>query len=218
MYYADIPYRHTDVPEKHAWTVKYMKIGEAQQLYREQVQAYRTQKSAMSKQLETLRTKMENSADGQAKYGEEAATLELTLKALDEKQKEYQDYLSQLTEQYCAYWNATVAEQQKDASAEYAADMGKILLVARRIMKGDIVPLSDEKKLMDFSMDMYQIAKNVGAMAQREKREKHKSLWEDEEKKEYDDPQEVAENAQVSGSGPEIVDVADTMASVAPTE
>lgn len=206
------------MPEKYAWTVKYMKVGEAQQLYREQVQAYRTQKSAVSKQLETLRTKMETSAGGQAQYGEEAATLELTLKALDEKQKEYQDYLSQLAEQYCAHWNATVAEQQKDASAEYAADMGKILLVARRIMKGDIVPLSDEKKLMEFSMDMYQIAKNVGAMVQREKREKHKSLWEDKEKKEYDDPQEVAENAEVSGSGPEIVDVADTMASVAPAE
>ena len=193
-----------------------MKIGEAQQIYREQVQAYRTQKSAVSKQLETLRTKMETEAYGQVKYGEEAATLELTLKALDEKQKEYQDYLSQLTEQYCAHWNATVAEQQKDASAEYAADMGKILLVARRLMKGDIVPLSDEKKLMEFSMDMYQIAKNVGAMVQRDKREKHKSLWGDEEKKEYDDPQEVAENAEVAGSGPEIVDVAETMASVAP--
>ena len=204
--------------EKHAWMVRKMKIGEAQQIYREQVQAYRTQKSAVSKQLETLRTKMETEAYGQAKYGEEAATLELTLKALDEKQKEYQDYLSQLTEQYCAHWNATVAEQQKDASAEYAADMGKILLVARRIMKGDIVPFSDEKKLMEFSMDMYQVAKNVGAMVQREKREKHKSLWKDEEKKEYDDPQEVAENAEVSGSGPEIVNVADTMASVAPTE
>ena len=195
-----------------------MKIGEAQQIYREQVKAYREQKSVVSMQLEKLRSKIEISPDGQEKYGEEAATLELTLNALDEKQKEYQDYLSQLTEQYCAHWNATVAEQQKDASADYAADMGKILLVARRIMKGDIVPFSDEKKLMEFSMDMYQIAKNVGAMAQREKREKHKSLWEDEEKKEYDDPQEIAENAEAAGTGPEIVDVADTMASVAPAE
>ena len=195
-----------------------MKISEAQQVYREQVKAYQEQKSAVSKQLKTLRSRMEVSADAQERYGEEAATLELTLNALNEKQKEYQDYLSTLADQYCAYWNATVAEQQKDAAAEHAADMGKILLVAHRIMKGDIVPFSDEKKLMEFSMDMYQIAKNVGAMVQREKREKHKSLWKDEEEKQYDDPQEVAENAEASGAAPEIVDVADTMAAVAPGE
>ena len=195
-----------------------MKIGEAQQVYREQVKAYQEQKSAVSKQLKTLRSRMEVSADAQEKYGEEAATLELTLNALNEKQKEYQDYLSTLADQYCAYWNAAASEQQKDAAAEQAADMGKILLVAHRIMKGDIVPFSDEKKLMEFSMDMYQIAKNVGAMVQREKREKHKSLWEEKEEKQYDDPQEVAENAEASGSAPEIVAVADTMAAVVPAE
>ena len=195
-----------------------MKIGEAQQIYREQVKAYQEQKSAVSKQLKTLRSRMEGSPAAQEKYGEEAATLELTLNALNDKQKEYQDYLSKLADQYCAYWNAAASEQQKDAAAEHAADMGKILLVAHRIMKGDIVPFSDERKLMEFSMDMYQIAKNVGAMAQREKREKHKSLWEEEEEKQYDDPQEVAENAEASGTAPEIVDVADTMASAAPAK
>lgn len=195
-----------------------MKIGEAQQLYREQVKAYRTQKSEISKQLKTLQSRMERSEEAKEQYGSEAATLELTLEALDEKQKEYQDYLSQLADQYCAYWNATAAEQQADAAAEYAVNMGKIMEVARRIMKGSIVPASDEKKLMEYSNELYQTAKNIGAMVQREKREKYKSLWEDEEKKEYDDPQEVAENAEAATAGPAIVDVADTMASVAPAE
>lgn len=193
-----------------------MRIGEAQQLYREQVKEYRTQKSAISKQLESLRSKMENSPEGQEKYGSEAATLELTLDALDEKQKEYQDYLDKLTDQYCAYWNAAVAEQQKDATAEYTAELGKIMEVARRLMKGSIVPTSDERKLMEYSMDLYQAAKNIGAIIQREKREKYKSLWGEEEEKEYDDPREVAENAEASGAAPEIVAVEDTVASVAP--
>ena len=193
-----------------------MKIGEAQQLYREQVKEYRTQKSAISKQLENLRSKMENSPKGQEKYGSEAATLELTLDALDEKQKEYQDYLDKLADQYCAYWNATVAEQQKDATAEYIAELGKIMEVARRLMKGSIVPASDERKLMEYSMDLYPAAKNIGAIIQREKREKYKSLWGEEEEKEYDDPREAAENAEASGAAPEIVAVEDTMASVAP--
>lgn len=201
------------MPKQHAWMVKDMKIGEAQQIYREQVKAYQEQKSAVSKQLKTLRSRMEASPEGQEKYGEEAATLELTLNALNDKQKEYQDYLSKLADQYCAYWNAAASEQQKDAAEKYAVDMGKIMEVARRIMKGGIVPASDEKKLMEFSFDMYQMAKNIGALAKREKHEKYKSLWGEEEEKQYDDPQEAAENAEASGPAPEIVDVADTMAS-----
>lgn len=192
-----------------------MKIGEAQQLYREQVKAYQTQKSAVAKQLEQVRSRMERYPDGQEKYGSEAATLELTLNKLDEKQQEYQDYLSELAEQYCAYWNATAAEQQKDAAQKYASDLGKVMEVARRIMKGAIVPASDEKKLMEFSFEMYQTAKNIGSMVQRQKREKYKSLWKDEEEKQYDDPQEVAENAETPSVGPEIVDVSETMTSIA---
>lgn len=192
-----------------------MKIGEAQQLYREQVKAYQTQKSEVVKQLEQVRSRMERYPDGQEKYGSEAATLELTLNKLDEKQQEYQDYLSKLAEQYCAYWNAAAAEQQKDAAQKYASDLGKVMEVARRIMKGAIVPASDEKKLMEFSFEMYQTAKNIGSMVQREKREKYKSLWKDEEEKQYDDPQEVAENAEAPSAGPEIVDVSETIASVA---
>ena len=190
-----------------------MKIGEAQQQYREQVHACRQRKSALTKQLEDVRKKLQHfpgDRETQEKYQSEAATLELTLDALDEKETEYQEYLDQLSERYCAYWNATVAEQQKDASAEYAADMGKIMEVARRIMKGAIVPASDERKLMEFSQDMYQVAKNIGAMVRREKKEKYDSLWDEEkEQKEYDDPQEVAENASAGPAGPEIVDVSE---------
>ena len=192
-----------------------MKIGEAQQVYRSQVKAYQEQKSAVSKQLQNVKARMEHSTVNREQYEKEAATLELTLDALKGKQEEYQDYLDKLAEQYCAYWNAAVADQQADAAKEYAIDLGKIMEVARRIMKGAIVPASDEKKLMEFSFEMYQTAKNIGSMVQREKREKYKSLWKDEEEKQYDDPQEVAENAEVSSSGPEIVDVSETMASVA---
>ncbi len=133
------------------------------------------------------------------KYGAEAATLELTLNALDEKQSEYQDYLSEAAEQYCAYWNAAAAEQQADAAEEYAADMGKLMEVARRIMRGAVVPASAKQRLMEFSMEMYQTAENIGAMVRREKREKYDSLWEEEEKREYADPQEAV------SEGPEIV-------------
>ena len=139
-----------------------MKIGEAQQKYRAQVKSYREQRSALSKQLEDVRSKIKHlPGDGESreKFESVAATLQLTLDAIDEKQSEYEKYLEQLSEKYCAYWNATVAEQQKDATKEYAADVAKAMEVARRLMKGAIVPAYDEKKLMEFSMDMYQVAK-----------------------------------------------------------
>ena len=123
---------------------------------------------------------------------------------MDEKQQEYQDYLSRLTEQYCAYWNAEAAKQQASASEDYVEDIGKIMEVARRLMKGAIVPAADERKLMDFSMDMYQMAKNVGSMIRRQKREKYDSLWEEEEKQEYADPRETAVNREALPPVPEM--------------
>lgn len=191
-----------------------MKIGEAQEIYREQVRAYQKEKNSISKQLQGLRRRMEIRPEEKEQCATEAATLELTLEALDEKQDEYQEYLSQLTETYCAYWNAAVADQQADASAEYAEDMAKIMEVARRIMHGDIVPASDEKKLMEYSEEMYQTAKSVGAMVRRQKREKYDSLWGDEEEKEYPDPREAAENAEAPGGGPALVDAGDIAAGV----
>lgn len=195
-----------------------MKIGEAQKIYREQVKEYQAQKIALSKQLKDIQSKVKHMPEKQEEYASQAATLELTLNALDEKQTEYQDYLSKLADQYCAYWNATVADQQADAAAEYAEDMGKMMEVARRIMKGGIVPASDEKKLMEFSFEMYQTAKNIGAMVQRQKREKYDSLWGDEEEKEYDDPREAAENGTAPAGAPDVAEAAGTMASAAPVE
>ena len=185
-----------------------MKIGEAQGIYREQVRAYQKEKESVSKQLRNLRRRMEAHPEGKAQYESEAATLELTLETLKEKQEEYHDYLSKLAEQYCAYWNAAAGEQQADAAEEYTADMVKIMEVARRIMRGAVVPAADERKLMEYSQEMYQTAKNVGAMVKRQKKEKYDSLWGDEEKKEYDDPREAAENGEVMGEGPKLTDPA----------
>ena len=191
-----------------------MKIGEAQQIYREQVTSYREQKSVLSKQLKDIRSRMKYAPEHRKEYESQAAALELTLNALDEKQTEYQDYLSELAEKYCAYWNAVVAEQQEDMTKEYTDDMAKIFEVARRLMKGAIVPGSDERRLMEYSMEMYKTAKNIGAMIQRQKREKYDSLWGDEEEKEYADPAEEASDAPAGSGGPEIVEAADLVASV----
>lgn len=196
-----------------------MKITEARQLYNAQISAYREQQVALSKQKQELEEKMNSVPDGKTIYANEAAILELTIKAVDEKQAEYEGYMEKLLEQWTLKANMISAEQQGEAMEEYVEDLGKIMEVARRLMKGAIVPATDEKKLMEYSMELYQAAKNIGAMAKREKREEYDSLWEDEEEKtECVDPLEAAGDMEAFSEGPEIVDVADTMASVAVPE
>lgn len=192
-----------------------MKIGEARQIYNTQIRAYQEQKVALSKQKKELESKMNTVPDGKTVYANEAAILELTIKAVDEKQTEYQDYMEKLLAQWNAKANMVSAEQQGDAMEEYVENIGKIMEVARRLMKGAIVPAKDEQKLMEYSMEMYQAAKNMGMLAKQKEKEEYDSLWdEDEEKKVYEDPMEVADNTEALADGPAVVDVADTMASV----
>lgn len=113
-----------------------MKILEARQIYNNQIKAYRKQQVALSKQKQELVEKMNAVGDGKNVYANEAVTLELTIKAVDEKQTEYQDYMEKLLEQWAATSNMVSAEQQNDAMEEYVEDLGKIMEVARRLMKG----------------------------------------------------------------------------------
>ena len=191
-----------------------MKIGEARKIYGAQIKEYQEQKLLLSKQKRDLEKKIETTENGKTLFAEEAATLELTFDAVNKKQTEYQDYMNELTEQWAAKANMVSAEQQGDAMKEYVEDLGKIMEVARRIMKGGIVPATDEKKLMEFSMELYQSAKSIGAMIRNRDKEEYDSLWEEEEEKEFEDPMEAADNTETFSEGPEIIDVASTIEAV----
>ena len=194
-----------------------MKIEEARQIYSTQIKSYREQQVILAKQKQELEQKMRTTPDGVNVYANEAAVLELSIQAVDEKQQEYRDYMEKLSEQWAATANMVSAEQQGDAMEAYVEDLGKIMEVARRLMKGGIVPPEDEKKLMEYSMELYQAAKNIGALTKKEK-EEYESLWEEEEDKQApDDPTEIADGTEAFADGPAIVEVADTMASVSDT-
>ena len=62
-------------------------------------------------------------------------------------------------------------------------DYSKVLKIARRIARGDKVPAYDEKKLMEYSMDLYQMAKSSAMLHANKKHKKYKSLYKDEDKK-----------------------------------
>lgn len=177
-----------------------MKIGEAQKLYRAQRATLLDQKRKLLKKKEDLEKKANITPEGKEIYANEAATLELTIDAVTQRFDENQKTLDRLAEEHALGWNAEVARQQNDVAQEYGEDMAKLMEVARRIGKGAKVPASDEKKLMDYSMEVYLAAKNLAMLNEKKKREKYKSLWEDEDdkqKQEYD-PQGKAENAETS--------------------
>ena len=193
-----------------------MKISEARSLYNTQIKAYREQQVILYKQKKELEDKMNAVPGGKNLYANEAATLELTIKAVDEKQNEYKAYMEKLLTQWSLTANMESARQQGEAMEEYAVDLSKIMEVARRLMKGGIVPAEDEKRLMEYSMELYQAAKNIGAMVKQREKEKYDSLWEEEEEKNEEtvDPMEMADNAEAISGAPAIVSVGDTMASV----
>lgn len=185
-----------------------MKIVEARKVYGTQIKAYHEQHVILSKQKEELEAKIKTEENGSIIYTNEAATLELNIKNVEKKKEQYQKYMDKLLEQWTAISNMEAAKQQGEAMEESVEDLGKIMEVARRIMEGDIVPPTDEKKLLEYSMELYQAAKNIGALMKQKERKEYDSLWEEEEKKEaVEDPAEVADNTEAFAPGPAIEEV-----------
>ncbi len=190
-----------------------LNIGEARGRYGALLKSYNEEKFKLSQQRKQLDERINSTENGKELYGEEAATLELKYNAVKDKQDEYQKYMNDIMEQWQVQFDKVAAKQQARNAKEYGAELGKIMEVARRIIHGDTVPASDEKKLMEFDSDLYQMAKSAGEMAKRlnEKRKKYKSLWEDEEDKTYEDPMESADSKELDGCGPDVVSVQETM-------
>lgn len=182
-----------------------MRLIEAQQAYRAQRQELIDQRRDLLKRQKALEQKMNVTVNGRELFAEEAATLELSINANKEKFDKNLEVLDRLAEQECAVWNAEVCRQQNDVMSDAAMDMAKIMEVARRISTGGRVPASDERKLMDYSMELYMSAKNLAMLKEMEKKRKeYDSLWEDEDEAQAEyDPQGKAENSEVDIALPE---------------
>ncbi|MBD5472179.1 MAG: hypothetical protein HDR20_04560 [Lachnospiraceae bacterium] len=193
-----------------------MKIGEARQIYSAQIKEFQQQKISLAKQKKDLEHKMNILPDGKEQYANEAATLELSYNAVSEKYDEYRNFMEKIMEQHMLLFNAEATKQQGEAMEEYALDQVKLMEVARRIGRGDIVPASDEQKLMEYSMELYMSAKNLAMLSelQDKDRKKHDSLWDDdEEKPDNPDPMDVANDGTLQGAAPEIVSAEEVVAS-----
>lgn len=114
---------------------------------------------------------------------------EEAIQALKEAREKFYSDRDAETERYVAEYNSHVAKQQQEAAEDMSEDMAKALVTARRIANGDIVPAIDEKKLLEYNEELYQMAKTAAMLHQMEEHRKHKSLYGDEEDREYTDPE-----------------------------
>lgn len=196
--------------DRHKDMVTGMKISEATSMYRAQLAQQRGQR----KQLLEQKKKLEKEA-GIDQKNEAGVTLELSeeyqkrMQELQEKIdvlydeiKQNEKGLDKITETEVGIFNAVSSKNQAEALQEYGEDMAKCLEIARRISNGDKVPATDEKKLMDFNMEIYMAAKNMAVMNMDKKHKEYDSLWGEEEEKEYADPQEVASNSEINIAEP----------------
>lgn len=100
--------------------------------------------------------------------------------SLEISDKSMQKYIDLLNFQQ----NMESVKQQEKAAKDSANELGKILTIFRRILNGDRVPQKDEKKLIDYSPEMYQAAKAVAAMSDNKKPKDYKSVDEEDESNE----------------------------------
>lgn len=199
-----------------------MKIKEARQAYTAQLDILR------NRQRELLQQKKEHDArmsgrtanvtagdnggvvlELSEEYRKQAQELQEKLDKIKEQIEEHVKLRDNVIEMETGIANAEASKQQGEAMKEYGEEMAKCLEIARRIADGDRVPAADEKKLMDFNMEVYMAAKNMAAMNMDKKHKDYDSLWgEEEDKAPNPDPYETAQDAEVNVEIPEL-DLAD---------
>ena len=105
-------------------------------------------------------------------------------KAMKEAFDKSMEENARINDMNAAAHNMVVAEQQGDAMKETMENQAKAIEIAGRIAKGGQVPPEDEAFLLENNPDMYKLAKLAAMHAQ--EHEKHKTVLEEKEQKEYD--------------------------------
>lgn len=176
-----------------------MKIKDARQFYVQQQHTLSEQKRILEKKLEDKEQKLSKEERG--------VILELS----EQVSKAYDmthDFLEQLSLQSMLMRDAEATKQQGEATKAAVDDMAKCMEIARRISKGDKVPAYDEKKLMEYSFELYLASKNTAMLHNEKSKKTHKSLWEEEEESKRQEPGNIEEkiaNTEVSIPAPEVV-------------
>ena len=132
------------------------------------------------------------------KDGHQVVLTEKASKQMQKDKEKYSEYLfAQVQMESC--------KSQEESAKKAGEDMAKILAVFRNMCNGDIVPASDEEKLIAYDPKMYQLAKSAQAMAQQAEREEKDSMWDEDEEAAFRDKMNEL-NQNISDSLAEIPD------------
>lgn len=177
-----------------------MRIEDAKKAYSAQLNTLWAQKQTLTK----LMNDNELSIGGAQNFDRLEISRELS--AVDAQYEATKNMMESIVTRENAIHNMETAKQQSEAAIEGAEEIGKIMMVYRRIASGDRVPPKDERRLMEFSHELYMAAKAAALMAQGEG-EEHDSLWKDEKPVEGDtrSASEIAGDTEISVPPPEQV-------------
>lgn len=177
-----------------------MKIGEAKKIYSMQLDALRSRKQELT---EILNVNTEVGAE-LPKY--DRVELSQELSQVEKQYAQTQSFMEQIHLRETTLRNAEVAKQQGDAMAEASEDMIKCLEIARRISEGAKVPGADQKKLMEFSYELYLSAKNMALLNAQKEGKEYDSLFDEEEKDPEDSGtgSEMASDMEPATAAPEL--------------
>ena len=173
-----------------------MKISEAKAASYQQFQKYSEAANAIKEKRDEAIKNSKLYPNDKDIWEKEAASLEIRYNEYKEQGDKYLDYNSELAEMEVAYANMLNSKYASEDLAEATEEESKMLEVARRISRGDIVPPQDESKLMKYNFKLYMTAKQAAVLAKEHKEDE--SLWEDEDeaKEEREDPMEYAGNQE----------------------
>lgn len=174
-----------------------MKIGEASQVYSARIKALNERRNALYEQKKALENGKIEMSD------KEVSALRKAIDRVELSCESASKFMEGFNTNKTFLQNAESAKRAGEAEAKKAEEYSKCLEVARRISRGDKVPLKDEQKLMEFNSEMYQMAKIMASVAQNEKIKKHKSLWKDEDEEQPEKSvDEVVDNMECGMSMP----------------
>lgn len=174
-----------------------MKIAEAKKIYSSQLDTLWKRKRELTKML---KADAANEVDG-LKYDKVELSQELS--QVEKQYNQTQALMERIYQKETGVHNAAVAKQQGETISQAMDDMAKCLEIARRISSGGKVPPADEKKLMEYSHELYMAAKNMAMTSAQKKEKKYDSLLEEEEGKAGDErsASEIADNAEIAVEG-----------------
>ncbi|SER47446.1 hypothetical protein SAMN02910429_00261 [Lachnobacterium bovis] len=139
-------------------------------------------------------TKVKNSRGEETVLSEDEDVLVLTEKATNQMRKDKDEYAKQLE------INANMAQEKTnlEANKKDAQDKAKIMAVFRSMANGDMVPASDERKLMEFDDKMYQAAKALQFLSRQNKEriKKKASEWDEDEELAHEEKMRELEKNQ----------------------